>query len=114
MGVEKIEKKFKVQYRVANALCLQVGLTSELDQCNELIKILEENMTREFIGTIKAKHVRKSFFRAFDDSRFLIQGFGRICLCDVGKRVYMDNNFPVMENNEQRDSRVLAERENDD
>jgi len=67
---------------------------------------------REFIGTIKARHVWKSFFRAFNDSRFLIQGFDHIYLCDVGKRVYMDNNRPVMENNEQRDSRVLAEREN--
>ncbi|MEK0338446.1 MAG: hypothetical protein QQN41_13540 [Nitrosopumilus sp.] len=66
-------------------------------------------MIREFIGTIKAKHVGKSFFRAFDESRFLGCGFGRICLCDVGKRVYIaDAKFPVMENNEQRDKRLMA------
>ena len=63
----------------------------------------------EFIGIIKTKHVGKSFFRTFNDSRFLIQGFGRICLCDVGKRIYMQNNYPVMENNDQRDRRLMTE-----
>ena len=66
---------------------------------------------REFIGTIKAKHVWKSFFRVFNDSRFLIQGFGYICSCDIGKRVYIEDNYPVMENNEQRDKRILVERD---
>ncbi len=63
----------------------------------------------EFIGVVKAKHVGMSFFRAFIDNRFLIQGFGRVCLCDVGKRVYVQNNHPVMENNDQRDKRLMAE-----
>ena len=64
---------------------------------------------RDFIGVIKTEHLGKTFFRAFNDSRFLMPSFGHIYLCDIGKRVYMDGNIPVMENNEQRDRRLLAE-----
>jgi hypothetical protein len=68
---------------------------------------IQEGLKMEFIGTIKAKHVGKSFFRAFDDNRFLCSGFGQILPVDVGRRVWMNDGYPVMENTEQRDRRLL-------
>ena len=36
-------RKNEVKDELFTALCLEAGLASELDQCNELIKILEES-----------------------------------------------------------------------
>ncbi len=77
-------------------------------KCEKCKKEIKKKSGLELLGTVEQKHVGKNFVHVFG-KRLHTSGFGYVCPCDVGKRVYYDHNrrCAVIENNEQRDKRLV-------
>ena len=66
------------------------------------------NYKGKYFATILPEHVGKTFFNAFDGFP-LGSGFGQIMQTDIGKQIFMQGNYPCLENNDQRNLRQAEE-----